>query len=136
MWLAWRHNPLQHFYKVPRSLEEDFYPDRIANEATVCVIRAKKLLSVQKDKDAADAMVSLSLRGSDKLNIRGSSRRRCGRCARADAFCTVQDVDDPGADSVHKMNLNVTWSPRWHAASTPSMRPHDRLRPAQVPTRP
>ena len=65
VWLAWRHNP-QHFYKVPRSLEEDFYPDRIANEATICIIRAKKLLSVQKDKDAADAMVSLNLRGSDK----------------------------------------------------------------------
>ena len=56
----------QHFYKVPRSLEEDFYPDRVANEATICVIRAKKLLSVQKDKQAADAMVSLSLRGKEK----------------------------------------------------------------------
>ena len=45
---------------------ETHSPVRVANEATICIIRAKKLLSVQKDKDAADAMVSLNLRGSDK----------------------------------------------------------------------
>ena len=42
----WRHEP-KHFYKVPRSLEEDFYPERVANEATICVIRAKKLVSAK-----------------------------------------------------------------------------------------
>ena len=109
IWLAWRHNP-QHFYKVPRSLEEDFYPDRVANEATICIIRAKKLLTVQKDKDAADAMVSLNLTGSDKQKhtrvvqktlwpLWGQAFYIPALDASSIIECTVKDVDDPGGPS-------------------------------------
>ena len=76
----------------------------------MCVIRAKKLLRVDKNKDAADAMVSLNLRGSEKQKhtrviqktlwpLWGQAFYIPALDASSVVECTVQDVDDPGADS-------------------------------------
>lgn len=103
VWFAWRHAP-KHFYRVARGLEEDFFPERIPNEATVCVIRAKRLLACKED-ESRNPMVTLKLKGTDAskhTRVLQSRFPLWGQAFYLPALeggtvdCVVEDVDDPG----------------------------------------
>ena len=69
VWFAWRHNP-DFYYQLPRVLEQDSRPLASANEVTIRVIRAKRLLALDRaiaGAASSDPMVSLKLPPGDHV---------------------------------------------------------------------